>query len=91
MIEHNLIARLSEGMKQILHSELKAGNEIKETALGGFSNAPDDHIFVFLRFPFRAQYDLSGIIYREINDPHYWKAEYDDDINHQTIACNDCC
>ena len=88
MIDKTLINELSGEMKQILNAEIKAGNEIIETSLGGFSETSNNHIFVFLRYPFKGQYDISGICYREINDPHYWKAEYDDDINHQTIACN---
>ena len=24
----------------------------------------------------------------ELNDPHYWKAEYHDKINCQTLACS---
>lgn len=88
MKDHILTERLSEGMKKILQSELEAGNEIKETSQGGFSKVQDDHIFVFLKYPFKGQYDLPGICYREIDDLHYWKAEYDDDIHHQTIACN---
>ena len=88
MIDKTLINELSSEMKQILNAEIEAGNEIIETSHGGFSETSDDHIFVFLKYPFKSQYDISGICYREINDPHYWKAEYDDDINHQTIACN---
>ena len=88
MIDKTLINELSSEMKQILNAEIEAGNEIIETSLGGFSETSNNHIFVFLRYPFKGQYDISGICYREINDPHYWKAEYDDDINHQTIACN---
>ena len=88
MINKTLIDKLSSEMKQILDAEIQAGNEIKETYQGGFSKVSDDHVFVFLKYPFKGQYDVSGICYREINDPHYWKAEYDDDINHQTIACN---
>ena len=88
MINSSLIERLSEVMKHILQSELESGNEIKEASLGGFSKASDDHIFVFLNYPFRHQYNISGIRFREIDDHHYWKAEYDDDLNHQTIACN---
>lgn len=88
MIDHILIERLSDGMKKILQLELEAGNEIKETYQGGFSEVTVDRVFIFLKYPFKDQYDVPGICYREINDPHYWKAEYDDDIHHQTIACN---
>jgi hypothetical protein len=44
---------------------------------------------IFLKHPFKTkiQNNLNGIIYSEINDRHYWKAEYTDEKNHQTLAC----
>ena len=86
--DHILTEKLSEGMKKILQAELEAGNEIKDTHQGGFFFFLDDHIFVFLKYPFKGKYDISGTCYRVINDKHYWDAEYDDDVNHQTIASN---
>ena len=88
MIEHSSLERLGEEIKQIIQSELTVENVIKEAFPGGFSEASDDHIFVFLKIPFRKKYNISGIQFREIDDYQYWKAEYNDDINHQTIACN---
>lgn len=88
MIDYSLIVRLNKKMKQILNAELAAGNEVRETFKGGFSKASPDHIFVFLKYPFMDRYDIPGIIFREIEDRHYWRAEYDDDENNQTIACN---
>ena len=40
--------------------------------------------FIFLKYPFKAkiQNNLKGITYSEINDIHYWKAEYTDENNH---------
>ena len=52
MIDYILIERLSDGMKIILQLELKAGNEINETYQGGFSEVTDDHVFIFLKYPF---------------------------------------
>ncbi|MCH5349213.1 MAG: hypothetical protein J1E40_07810 [Oscillospiraceae bacterium] len=90
MINQQHIEALSPQLKLILNDELKSGNIIRETYQGGFSNAPEDHIFVFLEHPFKSaiRENISGIVYREINDPHYWKAEYDDEENHQTLACS---
>ena len=84
MVDPVAIGKLSKEMSAILQAELIAGNVIHETYQGWVS---EDHIFVFLKYPFRNQYVLPGILYRDVDDPHYWKAEYDDDRNHQTIAC----
>ena len=89
-INRNIVDKLSFEMKEILEEELKAGNEIVETYQGGFTNTSSEHIFIFLKYPFKVkiQNNLKGITYREINDIHYWKAEYTDEKNHQTLACN---
>ena len=89
MIDKGLIDKLSSEMKEILKKELEAGNEIVETSQGRFTNASTEHIFIFLKYPFKTkiQNNLNGIIYKEINDRHYWKAEYTDEKNHQTLAC----
>lgn len=90
MVDKRLIDKLSIEMKEILEKELEAGNEIIETSQGGFTNASTEQIFIFLKYPFKTkiQKNLNGIIYKEINDRHFWKAEYTDDKNHQTLACN---
>lgn len=90
MIDKGLIDKLSIEMKEILEKELEAGNEIVETSQGIFTNASMEHIFIFLKYPFKSKIknNLNGIVYREINDKHYWKAEYTDEKNHQTLACN---
>ncbi len=90
MIDKGLIDKLNMEMKEILEKELEAGNEIVETSQGKFTNASAEHIFIFLKYPFKTkiQNNLNGIIYKEINDRHYWKAEYTDEKNHQTLVCN---
>lgn len=90
MINKGLIDKLSIEMKEILEKELEAGNEIVEASQGRFTNASTEHIFIFLKYPFKTkiQNNLNEIIYKEINDRHYWKAEYTDEKNHQTLACN---
>lgn len=90
MIDKELINKLSVELKEILKKELEAGNEIVETSQGRFTNDSTEHIYIFLKYPFKTeiQNNLNEIIYREINDRHYWKAEYTDEKNHQTIACN---
>ena len=90
MINHALINALSPNLKLILDDELKAGNSIHETSIGGFTNCQNNHLFILLKYPFKTPFrnDLEGIVFHSIDDPHYWKAEYDDIINFQTLACN---
>ncbi|MDO4729519.1 MAG: hypothetical protein Q4B43_11020 [Bacteroidota bacterium] len=89
MINQEHIMLLSPELKKILQLELNAGNVIVETAICGFSKTEPNHLFVFLEKPFLTpiQKDILGIKYIEINDIHYWKAEYNDENNHQTLAC----
>lgn len=51
----DIINILSEDIKLILEEELSLGNEISSITKGGFSNTSDDHIFIFLKYPFRAK------------------------------------
>ena len=90
LVDKELIDKLSIEMKEILEKELKAGNEIVETSQCRFSNDSVDNIYIFLKYPFKTKIrnNLEGITYIEINDKHYWKAEYTDEKNHQTLACN---
>ncbi|MFO1498363.1 MAG: GNAT family N-acetyltransferase [Verrucomicrobiota bacterium] len=69
------MAALHPGLRQLLEAELAAGNEIVETGRGW----PDpDSVFVRLRSPFRPRSGFlpDGVSYLELNDPHWWKAEY---------------
>lgn len=86
----DIINNLSEDMRLILEEELFLGNEISSITKGGFSNSSDNHIFISLKYPFKARIkeNKKKIKYREINDIHYWKSEYTDEVSKQTIACN---
>jgi hypothetical protein len=44
---------------------------------------------IFLEKPFKKpiRKDLDKIEYRDVNDPHYWKAEYFDEENLQFLCC----
>lgn len=66
----------------ILMAELEAGNTIRETYRGRFSDS-DETTFIFLNGPLKTKVrtDIPGITYMEVNDPHYWNAEYDDKEN----------
>ncbi|MDD6991398.1 MAG: hypothetical protein PUI48_06190 [Oscillospiraceae bacterium] len=90
MINYDLINILSSNLKRILDDELKVGNSIHETFLGRFSEDKEDHLYIWLKYPFKTpiRNDLEGVVFSNIDDPHYWKAEYNDIFNFQTLACN---
>ncbi|WP_200964643.1 hypothetical protein [Bosea sp. Root483D1] len=43
---------------------------------------------MILQRPFRKRYTLTaGLDYEDIDDPHYWKAEYRHDGGRHCLAC----
>lgn len=84
MINQEHIRNFSEVLKEILESELEAGNEIVETSQGW----PEKQtIMIFLGRPFLKEYQKPNIEFREINDPHWWKSEYLDRASKHVLAC----
>jgi len=55
---------------------------------GGFSGAPGI-VMILLEKPFvtAVRRNIDGIVFRTINDPHYWKAEYEDQQRKLLLAC----
>ena len=86
IIKNNNLHKLNNELEKILYSELKAGNGIREISVGGFGD--EKHLYIFLNKTFINKKNYNNIKYIEINDPHYWKAEYTDIKNKQTIACS---
>ena len=78
------VARLAEPLRRILDAELAAGNAIGETGSGW---PKPGSVMVMLRKPFMVQHDplATGVRFVEVNDPHWWKADYEfgDDV----LAC----
>jgi RimJ/RimL family protein N-acetyltransferase len=69
------LEKLHPLLKEILRREIAAGNEVTETG-GGW---PDrDSVFVRLKDRFRVDHTPlpAGVQYLELNDPHWWKAEF---------------
>ncbi|WP_297205302.1 hypothetical protein [uncultured Brachyspira sp.] len=86
IIENNNLCKLSNELEKILYCELKAGNKIREISVGGFSD--EEHLFIFLNAPFISKaITYNNLKYIEVNDTHYWKAEYTDLKNKHTVAC----
>lgn len=89
-VDDSVVKRFTGVLKDILELELKAGNKIVETydARDGTFPVPNS-IMIFLEKPFKTpiQKDSNKIEYRDVNDPHYWKAEYFDKENLQFLFC----
>jgi hypothetical protein len=83
IINDDHLKRLSSKLSQILADEITAGNRVVETSEGW---PETKSINVFLERPFINSYDLEGVEFREINDPHWWKSEYIDHITRHILA-----
>ncbi|POO52067.1 hypothetical protein CTT39_21555 [Agrobacterium rosae] len=71
-------------LQSILRLEVARGNEIVEVA----NWPPKCRLFVMLSLPFITTHALSsGLTYNELNDPHYWKAEYLYQEGLECLAC----
>lgn len=85
-INQDHIEMFSERLKNILNNEIKLGNEIVWTEKDW---ARKNEITILLKYQFSQRYHLfPGIEYEEINNPHYWKAQYFDSSNSHMLACN---
>lgn len=73
----------SPGLNELLKRELAAGNQIAERGKWGEID------ILFLALPFRtSQPDPStGLLYVDVNDPHYWLAEVQSPATKETLAC----
>jgi hypothetical protein len=90
MVDDKVVKKFKGLLKDILELELKAGNTIVETYESKESSFPiPNATMIFLDKPFKTpiRKDLQNIEYRDINDPHYWKAEYFDEENRQFLCC----
>jgi len=84
MVTQEHIYNFSVKLTEILNSELRLGNEIVETYKGWPAK---ETIMIFLEKPFINSYKLNDIDYRDINDIHYWKAEYFEKSTGHILAC----
>lgn len=78
------IKNLSSKLTAILRAELKLGNQVVETAKGWPNTTTT---IIFLKYPFFNHYELEGVAYSELNDRHYWKAQYTDEAADHILAC----
>ena len=86
-IDDKILSSFSGELAQILTEELNAGNRIYETYSGDWPT--QGCIMVFLQRPFLTpiKRTLKDIVFTNINDPHYWKAEYYDKTTNQYLCC----
>ncbi len=69
----NYARSLDEPLSVLLQTELQCGNKILEVAI----DWPDaGSIFILLNRRFVGSYQHETFEYRELDDPHYWFAEY---------------
>lgn len=90
MVDQNVVNKFTGTLRTILDLELQAGNRIVETYESKDSAFPmPNATMIFLEKPFRTpiQRDLPNIEFTNVNDPHYWKAEYLDKENRQLLCC----
>lgn len=85
-IDHSHLQQLCPELRQMLDAELAAGNEIVETHSGW---PRQSSIFVSLKRPFSVPWPNlpPGIVHRDVNDPHWWKAEYVHELTGHILVC----
>jgi hypothetical protein len=86
LIQQAHIDRLCPELAELLAAELAAGNNIYETG-SGWPRA--ESVMVSLAKPFLAGPASlpAGVVFREINDAHWWKAEYEHEPSGQMLIC----
>lgn len=85
-IKKENLRKFNKELLLILENEIKSGNKIVET-YRGWPNT--ESIFISLKKPFIIKINNlpPKIIYREINDSHYWKAEYFHEESTHILVC----
>ena len=78
------LARLCPPLAALLQAELDAGNRVVET-----STQWPTPLSIWLARPFLCPPAKlpEGVTYRDVNDPHYWKAEYVHEPTRHMLAC----
>ncbi|WP_353568962.1 hypothetical protein [Haloferula sargassicola] len=77
----------SPALQAVLMAELDAGAKIVEGTSS--PNWGKMKRLIILDAPFRtsAWKEHGGLTFRDINDPHYWRAEVEDTATHELLAC----
>jgi hypothetical protein len=85
-IDPDHVAELCPELRALLDAELAVGNQIVETSKGW---PIPTSIFVLLASPFRIVREVlpHGVTYLDVNDPHWWKSEYNHFPSGHKLAC----
>lgn len=85
MINQEHIDSIKGPLKAILEEELNRGNVIRET----WDHWPQGVISISLEYEFITPINknISGVEYLDIDDRHYWKAQYFDEKNKVLLVC----
>lgn len=83
---NEVLAMFDGPLLKVLKAEMQAGNKICSCSLG---YPKEGAVFVILDKIFQTpiQRHHQGIEFENTNDPHYWKACYNDDQRRLYIAC----
>ncbi|MDO6501194.1 hypothetical protein [Photobacterium sanguinicancri] len=73
----------SEELNKILSEEIALGNEVKEQT----SWLPKCNVLVILQNRFSKRYQFENVEFRQVNDGHYWLAEYSSKSKNECLAC----
>ena len=86
MVNPSHLEQLCQPLRALLDAELAAGNRVVETSTGWPKPAS---VFVMLEKPFKARPPAlpGGVIYNDVNDPHWWKADYFHEATGHGLAC----
>ena len=85
MVDEEHIVALDSALQLILQTELAKGNEVVETWRGW---PEPESVGVALGRPFRVDHVLpTGVVFRNVDDPHWWKAEYAHEPSCHLLIC----
>ena len=86
LMDERAIDSLCEELRRILLSELEAGNRVVDIGPGMMR---EDAVVVVLEKPFLSSpvYDSAAVEYADVNDPHWWKAEFSCKLHGHRLAC----
>ena len=87
MVDKKIVDEFCGELKKILMQELASGNTIFETWKGNWPFPSNTVILLNKPFITPLQSNIEGVEFHNINDPHYWKAEYYDKINNMLLGC----